>query len=151
MERRTKYLQAAQNPPPSCPLASPDQGAELAQAIIDGDAIAVSDGSFKEDYGTAGWTLRGQDDDIFMTGVNVTPGKSSTQSAFRSELSGLYGVGFHQKFARSSDRQYVNRPQSAGHYFSKKDTLLNLGRKHTADSQEMTLLPTRRNHGAPPL
>jgi hypothetical protein len=71
---------------------SPDQGAELAQAIIDGDAIAVSNGSFKEDYGTAGWTLRGQDDEIFMTGVNVTPGKSSTQSAFRSELSGLYGV-----------------------------------------------------------
>jgi hypothetical protein len=30
---------------------SPDQGATLAQAIIDGDAIAVSDGSFKDEYG----------------------------------------------------------------------------------------------------
>jgi hypothetical protein len=27
-----------------------------------------------------------------MTGVNVTPGKQSAQSAFQSELSGLYGV-----------------------------------------------------------
>jgi hypothetical protein len=27
-----------------------------------------------------------------MTGVNVTPSKQSAQSAFRSELSGLYGV-----------------------------------------------------------
>jgi hypothetical protein len=43
---------------------SPDQGATLAQAIIDGDAIAVSDGSFKDEYSTAEWTLRGKDDSI---------------------------------------------------------------------------------------
>jgi hypothetical protein len=55
----------------------PDQGARpmMAYAIIDGDAIAVSDGSFKDVYGTAGWTLCGKDHSIFMTGVNVTPGK----------------------------------------------------------------------------
>jgi hypothetical protein len=51
----------------------PDQGAAMVQTIIDGDVIAVSDGSFKDEYGTAGRTLRGQDDSIFMTGVNVTP------------------------------------------------------------------------------
>jgi hypothetical protein len=68
-----------------------DKGAELAQAIIAGEAIAVS-GSFKEEYGTTGWTLRGHEDAIFMTGVNVTPGVSSAKSAFHSELSGLYGM-----------------------------------------------------------
>ena len=71
---------------------SDDQGRELAQAIQQGKAIAVSDGSFKDSFGTAGWTLRGCDDSIYITGALVTPGDPQYQSAYRSEISGIYAI-----------------------------------------------------------
>ena len=71
---------------------SADGGQALVDAIANGCAIAVSDGSFKDEYGTAGWTIRGDTDDVFITGSNITPGDGQYQSAYRSELSGLYGI-----------------------------------------------------------
>ena len=71
---------------------SEDDGNSLAVALMKGEAIAVSDGSFKDKFGTSAWTIRGQDETVFMTGVNISPGQPDNQSAFRSELSGLYGA-----------------------------------------------------------
>ena len=51
---------------------SDDQGREIAHAIQQGTAIAVSDGSFKDSFGTAGWTLRGCDDSFYITTALVT-------------------------------------------------------------------------------
>ena len=68
---------------------SRDKGKALANAIEAGNAIAVSDGSFKSEFGTAAWTVRGSSDSDYMTGVNVTPGTASKQSAFCSKLSGI--------------------------------------------------------------
>jgi hypothetical protein len=53
--------------------------------------IAVSDGSFKENHGTAAWIVR-ITDTCEITGKMVTPGETHDQSAYRSELAGLYGV-----------------------------------------------------------
>jgi hypothetical protein len=36
-----------------------DNGSTIAQAIADGDAIALSDGSFKAGYGMAAWVIEG--------------------------------------------------------------------------------------------
>ena len=67
-------------------------GADVVAAIIAGTAIAVSDGSFKDSFGTSAWTVRGDTSDQFLTGVNVVPGSDEDQSAFRSELAGIYGI-----------------------------------------------------------
>ena len=66
--------------------------ADVADAILAGTAIAVSDGSFKDSFGTSAWTLRGDTNESFITGVNVVPGSDEDQSAFRSELAGIYGI-----------------------------------------------------------
>ena len=73
-------------------VASHEYGDDLVAAIEAGTAIAVSDGSFKEVFGTAAWTIRGASNEAFLTGVNVVPGAPTDQSAFQSELAGLYGI-----------------------------------------------------------
>ena len=64
------------------------------------DFIAVSDGSYKDLHGTASWriSIRATSDTI------VVPGPPQSQSAYRSELTGLYGIcltlwGLQQYFA----------------------------------------------------
>jgi hypothetical protein len=51
----------------------------------------VSDGSFKESFGTAAWTINISDQCV-LNGHCITPGNPSDQSAFRSELTGIYGI-----------------------------------------------------------
>ncbi len=69
-----------------------DDGIALAQALQDGTAIAVSDGSYKDNYGTAAWTLQGSDEEGAIEGVNIAPGHPKDQSSYRSEIAGLYGI-----------------------------------------------------------
>ena len=68
----------------------------LAGDIERGSAIAVSDGSFKDQFGTAAWRIEGQDADpvskAWLEGSCVIPGLPLDQSAYRSELGGLYGI-----------------------------------------------------------
>jgi hypothetical protein len=64
---------------------------DLAEAIECSEPIGISDGSFKDNMETAAWRLF----DINLenqqwTGQLLVPGQSSNQSAFRSELAGLY-------------------------------------------------------------
>ena len=64
----------------------------IAEAIINNSAIAVSDGSFKQQHGTASWILQGNDDYGEMCDQCVVPGHPDDQSAYRSELTGLYAM-----------------------------------------------------------
>ena len=76
----------------------------VAKAIQDGTAISIADGSFKNEHGTASWIIVGEDDSGQVCDQCVTPGYPSDQSAYRSELAGIYGAmvavkmicGFHQ-------------------------------------------------------
>jgi hypothetical protein len=52
---------------------------------------AVSDGSFKELFGTAAWTLHITDQCVIQ-GQCTSPGEPEDQSAYRSELTGIYGI-----------------------------------------------------------
>lgn len=56
-------------------------------------AFAVTDGSFKNKQGTSAFTVRttGQEN-VGIVGVNMVPGDSDTQCAYRSELAGILGV-----------------------------------------------------------
>jgi hypothetical protein len=69
-----------------------NNGLEIAKAIRDGTAIAVSDGSFKDSQGTAAFILEGSLPAGQIVGVNVIPGAEESQSAYQSELGGVTGI-----------------------------------------------------------
>jgi len=73
-------------------VTNDDDGRTLASAIMRGKAVAVSDGSFKEEFGTSAWIIQGADAAGEARGVNVVPGSPTDQSAYRSELAGLHGI-----------------------------------------------------------
>ncbi len=74
-------------------FSCPDNGTAIARAIIQGNAVAVCDGSFKEEFGTAGFVFQqGNTNDLRITGAHVTPGHSDEINPYRSELGGILAV-----------------------------------------------------------
>jgi hypothetical protein len=73
-------------------MAMEDDGITIAQALKNKAAIAVSDGSFKDSYGTAAWVVEGLNSYGRMMGQVITPGGPSDHSSYRSELSGIYSI-----------------------------------------------------------
>jgi hypothetical protein len=67
-----------------------DEGRIILQAIKDGTAIAVSDGSYRDMHGTAAWVIEGIDHQGQITGKAIAPGGSETQSLYCSKLTGIY-------------------------------------------------------------
>jgi hypothetical protein len=67
-------------------------GNDTAQAILQGEAIAVSNGSFKDQYGTAAWVIEGNDHRGRISGAVIVPGNAEDQSSYRSELAGIYSI-----------------------------------------------------------
>jgi hypothetical protein len=73
-------------------LTMTDDGAHVAKSITENDAYAISDGSYKDTYGTAVWLIKG------IAGVNtisvcvLCPGLDEVYSSYRSELSGIYAL-----------------------------------------------------------
>ena len=65
-------------------------GEHIAPAIMQGIAVAVSDGFFKEGFATSAWIIQGRDVTSQVQGQNVVPGTPEGQHAYRGELSGLY-------------------------------------------------------------
>jgi hypothetical protein len=71
----------------------PSNGSLLASAIIQGTAIAVCDGSYKHQFGTAGYVLQGNEtSEDRILGANVTPGHPDEQNPYRSEVAGIFAV-----------------------------------------------------------
>jgi hypothetical protein len=54
--------------------------------------MAVSDGSYKDLFGTAAWTIGTDDTEHIISGHTICPGGPEAQSAYRSELTGLYSI-----------------------------------------------------------
>jgi hypothetical protein len=76
-------------------LSVKDNGKAISKAIQRGTAIAVSDGSYKDDRGTAAFILERSDQfDLSgrIIGVNAIPGEAVYQSSYRSELGGVSGI-----------------------------------------------------------
>jgi hypothetical protein len=67
---------------------------QLAISIIEGTAIAVSNGSPKDDMGTAAFHIEDSEegDQVLIEGVLQVPGSPRESSSHRSELGGLYGT-----------------------------------------------------------
>jgi hypothetical protein len=71
-----------------------DNGLCLAQAISDGTAIALCDGSYKENFGTAGFVLQSTTTirQHRIIGANVTLGHPDEQNPYRSEVAGIFAI-----------------------------------------------------------
>jgi hypothetical protein len=69
-----------------------DNGLTIVEALKNREAIAVSDGSFKTEYGTAAWVIEGVDSHGRILGQVIAPGGPSDQSPYRSELTGIYSI-----------------------------------------------------------
>ena len=64
----------------------------MAEAIWNGQAIAVSDGSYKDQFGTAAYMLKGNTGTHHVVAVMVVPSDHHSQSPFCSELVGLDSI-----------------------------------------------------------
>jgi hypothetical protein len=65
----------------------------LVDAIKEGQSIAISDGSHKNKWGTSSWQIMSNtNEDEKWAGHHVTPGRKDDQSAFRSEIGGIYAM-----------------------------------------------------------
>jgi hypothetical protein len=61
--------------------------------LIQGTAVAVCDGSYKDHFGTAGFVIqRGDNDEERIVGAHVTPGHPDESNAYRSELGGILAI-----------------------------------------------------------
>jgi len=69
-----------------------DKGAAVASAIREGGAVAVSDGSYHQGWGSAAWVIEGFDDHGRITGKVLVSGDEKSQSSYRSELTSLYCI-----------------------------------------------------------
>lgn len=69
-----------------------DDGKALAQLIREGAAIGLSDGSYKQQYGTAGFILYSNTPDCSFVGMLPCLGPFHQHDAYRSELSGLLAL-----------------------------------------------------------
>jgi hypothetical protein len=69
-----------------------DNGFAIATALLQGTAIAVSDGSFKDNQGTSAFIIEGKSEVGRLVGVNIIPGETESQSPYHSELGGVAGV-----------------------------------------------------------
>jgi len=71
----------------------PNNGATIAQAILQGTALAICDGSYKDQFGTAGFAIQnGSSRDSRILGANVTPGHPEDQNPYRSEVGGIAAI-----------------------------------------------------------
>ena len=74
-------------------FVSSDNGINLADAIRNGTAYGVSDGSYKDDRGTSGFLIEGDSGETNrITGGNEIPGDPAEQSSYRAELGGIEGI-----------------------------------------------------------
>lgn len=66
--------------------------AGLLTALREGTAMAISDGSYKDTYGTAAWMIGDPDTVSFISGKSICPGAACDHDAYRSELAGIHSI-----------------------------------------------------------
>jgi hypothetical protein len=69
-----------------------DNAKVLADALVRSKAIGVSNGSFKNNQGTADFVIEEDNRIGRLVGVNVIPGVSEFKSSYRSEIGGVAGI-----------------------------------------------------------
>ena len=62
----------------------------MARAIHAGKAVALSDGSFKDQFRTSAIIIEAEDSTHNIIAINIIPGNAEDQGSFQSELAGLF-------------------------------------------------------------
>jgi hypothetical protein len=70
---------------------STNNGKRVAHALQTGTMVALSDGSFKDQFGMAAIVIEAANFQHNIIAVNIVPGPPAVQSPFHSELAGLFG------------------------------------------------------------
>ena len=73
-------------------ICQTDDGQRFATALRIGTAIAVSDGSLKASFGTAGFTIEAESKEGSVKGVNMVPGEIKEGDSHCCKLSGLCSI-----------------------------------------------------------
>ncbi len=76
--------------PGECP--NPNNGKGIATALSLGPLHAVSDGSFKDELGSAAWKITMEESLTWIKGCTTIPRQSFEQCAYQSELGGIYST-----------------------------------------------------------
>jgi len=69
-----------------------DNGQQITDAVRHGLCEAVSDGSYKDGSGTAAWMIQDMLSKQVLSGTTIIPGHTSDQSAYQSELGGIFSI-----------------------------------------------------------
>jgi hypothetical protein len=74
-------------------LNTRSNGHNIAQAIIAGTAVAVCDGLYKNQFGTAGFVIqRGDSKESRIIGAHVMPGHPTEINPYCSKLGGILAI-----------------------------------------------------------
>jgi hypothetical protein len=74
-------------------LDCPDNGKKIAGTMIQGNAVAVCDGSYKDQFGTAGFVIQKWDSWIeYVTGAHVMPGHPDNINQYQSKIGGILAI-----------------------------------------------------------
>ena len=65
---------------------------DVVKSIKNGTAVVVSDGYFKDDFGTSYWIIENGKGTDMIVGIIDVPGYEDEYDAYRSEITGLYGI-----------------------------------------------------------
>jgi hypothetical protein len=76
---------------------------DVTKSIEQGTARAVSNGSFKDSLGAAAFCIVSPETGSYVQGCHTVQGSGKSQSAYRSELSGILGI---QRLATLLQKQY---------------------------------------------
>jgi len=69
-----------------------DNGQQIAYAVVQGTCKVVSDGSYKDGSGIAAWMIQDMASKNILSGTTIIPGHTSDQSAYQSELGGIFSI-----------------------------------------------------------
>jgi hypothetical protein len=68
-------------------------GKNIAQALIQGNAVAICDGSYKDHFGTAGFVIQRWNSKVLcITGAHITPEHPEEINPYRSKLNGILAI-----------------------------------------------------------
>jgi len=69
-----------------------DNGKLIAVTLANGKCLAICDGSYQSELGTAAWIITDELESGYVQGSTWVPGILDDQSAYRSELAGIYSI-----------------------------------------------------------
>ena len=109
---------------------------KLADDIINGTALAVSDGSYSEEKGTAtaSWIISTVDKRNWLTAGAISPGPSLIQSSYRAEMLGILGI--MEELQHICNRRYIT--DGSCQIFCDGLAVLQVIKKSTVDSIKTT-------------